>query len=50
MEEYNWDDREEFVEDMIGMLEQGSSNDVKIVLKAMFSIIYNVSTNKNFKH
>ena len=33
MEEYNWDDREEFVEDMIGMLEQGSSNDVKIVLK-----------------
>lgn len=33
MEEYSFDDREEFVEDVLGMLEKGSSNDIKIVLK-----------------
>ena len=36
MEKYDFDDRKQFTEDILKMLERGSLNDVKIILREAF--------------
>ena len=39
MEKYSFDDREQFVEEILLILENGSSNDIKIQLREAFKKI-----------